>query len=121
MTETKKTTGRVFGRPTTFEDKWPTIENLKMRVTEKGYKEKGQGEQERVFTEKEFPGDFLKCHNPLCKDGEVDIGGIVSDMVAKTEEHKEGTLHCSGQEISGTYRSTCPNSFGYEVEVKYKK
>jgi len=107
--------GLVFGKPAVFEEIYPEIENIKIKIkeTESGYF--------TYFDKKESVPPFIKCHNPLCRGGIFSIRKVLDEMVSKRETYKKGGSFCHGRERAGRkdFR-LCLNRFEYEITIKYK-
>jgi hypothetical protein len=113
----KKKGGLVFGREVTFDEAFPEIENVEARV--EGFRP----EWKLYFNKKRSnpPGEYVKCHNPLCQGEGFWIGGILRDMISKREAQRMGTTPCGGRErLSRGHFRPCLNSFKYEIMIEYK-
>ena len=115
-----KTGGLVFGKPCSFDEAFPMIEDLTVKVTQTG--QGTYGDDVIRLTKANF-GEFVDCHNPLCYGGGFRVGQVIRQMVEekKTEHKKRGC--CSGWESSPGGRRryrTCINRFYVEVRIKYK-
>jgi len=114
-------TNYVFGKKVKFEEAFPEIKTLRVECTEEGYG--ARNPITRIYTEKNTPGEYIDCHNPLCYNGGFSIGQILREMVQKREKHWEGTKFCQGYEGSPKgrrkYRS-CINSWKVKVDIEYK-
>lgn len=110
----------VSGEPRSFEEQFPTIENIAVKSTQTG---QGTYGDDVSYMTKENLGDFLDCHNPLCYGGGFLISKVISEMVKenKTEYTRRGS--CRGWESSPgglKRRKKCINRFDVEVRIKYR-
>ena len=111
----------VFGSKITFEEAFPSIDDLKVIVTEAG-KTKSRSPETRKYTKP--IGEYIDCTNPLCNGGGFSIANIIKGMVKDKETHCETTEVCKGSEGSPKgvkIYGPCMNSFQVKVEVKYKR
>jgi len=78
------------------------------------------------YTKQNLPSGFIRCKNPLCKNGGVPLGEVFRDklleMVGKREG--EGTIfaHCRGYENMGRgqRRDCLGTSITVSINIKYK-
>lgn len=120
-------TNYLLGKTASFNEAFPTIEDLQVVVKESGKGARGlHGESERRhwFDGKHPPGEYVDCSNPLCYDGGVRVGRYLRIMVRKEETEGEFSDLCQGYEGSpkGQRRyGPCSNLFQTEIELTYKR
>ncbi len=112
----------VFGKKASFDEAFPTIEDLTVEVEEFG---QGitKGNRQRVYRKQNFPGEYIDCDNPLCYNGGFSIGEILREMVANTQMELDTSKLCQGNEGSPKGRrihKKCMNAFHIKVSIKYK-
>lgn len=111
----------VFSKKVPFQEAFPTIEELKVKVEESG---DGVSEWGRTRHYHTTVGEYVNCSNPLCYNGGFSIGQILRDMVEKEDTQREESKFCQGYEGSPKgrrkYRS-CTNSFRIQIQAKCKQ
>ena len=104
----------------TFQEAYPTIKSLRVRVTETELGSRGES-RTLVLTETSFY-DVVNCSNPICYGGGIDLGTSIRTMVRNREAAKAITEACRGYEGSPKghrrYRS-CMHSFAVDVQIEY--
>jgi hypothetical protein len=128
MGEPMDRSGRVFGRETTFEEAFPTIE-----VATISYYEVGKGvptfgiddeAQRNTFGQGvPFRRGLFHCSNPRCRRGGYEVDASVSEMVREKSAEKEFERRCPGDEGSPKGRKRgdrCRNVLHYRLGIKYK-
>ena len=113
----------VFGDKVPFEEAFPTIEDIEVRVTETGTGLFGESES-RILRDKKHIGEFVNCSNSICYNGGVRIGSIINSMVSNLQtEYSKGHI-CQGYEGSPKGRKkyrNCVNYFKVEIHISYKE
>lgn len=113
----------VIGKKVSFEEAFPEIGELNVKVTEIG---RGTDYKEHTinYSKADFPGQFIDCSNPLCYGGGFSIGRIIRNMVDNRETELETTEHCKGYEGSPKGRRKyreCTDIFKVKVNIDYKE
>ena len=110
----------VFSSKGTFEQVFPQIADITIRVKESGYGVT-PGFDTRTYTKS--IGEYVNCSNPSCYNGGIRVGSIIHEMVRKGDTHGEEKHICQGYEGSPKghrrYRS-CINFFHVTIDIKYK-
>jgi len=102
-----------------FKEAFPQIETILLTINktgkginwDSGLEDPGKG----IYTESNFPGEYIPCRNPLCRGGGFQIGNIIRKMVQNVEENHKGSSLCS--KVS----DNCSNHITYSIQVDYKK
>jgi len=109
----------------TFEEAYPTIEDVTVVVEETGDKIFFGRAQSRTYTYgKKSLGEFINCcSNPDCYGGGYYIGFTLDSMVREKETHREFSEPCGSAERTptGRVRRACGHHFNITVDIKYKK
>jgi len=119
---------RVFGRLTTFEEAFPTIEVATISSYEVG---KGihifgavDESERRTFGEGvPFREGLVPCSNPRCGRGGYEVDDSVYEMVREKSTDKVFVRNCPGDEGSPKGRrrgDRCRNVLHYRLRIKYK-
>lgn len=117
----------TFAQPSdkTFEEAYPTIEEVTVVVVETGDKIFSGGMQSRTHTYgKKSLGEFIDCcSNPDCYGGGYTIGLTLDSMVYKKETHREISAPCGCAERTptGRVRRWCRHHFNITVDIEYKE
>lgn len=105
--------------PATFSDIFPTIEKLKIDVTEANTD--SGNPRNHTFNQHRYQ-HFVNCSNKLCFGGGADLQSIISEMVKEGKAKDQFFKSCIGKESSKSgkviYR-TCSNTFTIDVEITY--
>jgi len=111
------TKGYLFrGKPTSFEEAFPDIEEIKIEGTEGDI-----AQNNKILLNKDTWG--ISCSNPLCEDKGygVKLGDFIFEMYRNRETSKEGIVSCGGYEkMGGKNRRDCLNHLSIKIEIKYK-
>jgi hypothetical protein len=117
---TRKRPHLAYGQPIPFESAFPEIEGVEVEVIERGA---GILDPEPILLKKQFLGEFIDCHNPICFNGGFSIGRILRQMILENKTELESKVLCKGHEGSpgghNIYRK-CLNSFAVRVRINYK-
>lgn len=118
---------RVFGRLTTFEEAFPTIE-----IATISYYEVGKGvytfdideSQRRTFGEgTPFREGLIPCSNPRCRRGGYEVDDSLYEMLREKSTERVFARNCPGDEGSPKGRrrgDRCRNVLHYRLRIKYK-
>ena len=112
----------LFAQKGTFAEAFPTIEKLRVEVTESG---RGVGtwyDGPAVYTET-TTGEYVNCSNTLCYNGGFRLGGLLRQMVRNGEKELEVTEFCQGYNGSPKGRRNygpCGNGFKVKIVIEYK-
>jgi hypothetical protein len=116
----------MFARTRSFEEAFPTLEDVMIEYVESGIigddvlTHEAPKEKIRLRT---F-GAAVRCGNPECRTGKYAFDSIVNEMLAKGESVMEGRMRCGGTEGSPKLqrvRGHCFNSVNYRIELIPKK
>jgi hypothetical protein len=110
---------RVFGRLTTFEDAFPTVEEAVVEYTES---DRGMTKRTGSFHMR-YEGGLMACGNPFCRRGGYEFDDVLCGMVRERITQKRIRLSCPGDEGSPKGRKIgrrCPLSVDAVVHVRYK-
>lgn len=112
----------AFAEKTTFEKAFPSIDDIKVEVTETG---DGVKEWNSCRTYGKFSvGEYINCSNKFCYNGGFCLGDIIRYMIEGNLTEYETSKYCQGYEGSPKgrkrYRS-CLNHFDIKINIKYKK
>ena len=116
-----------FSQPSdkTFEEAYPTIEEVEVVVVETGDKIYSGRMRSRTHTySKKSLGEFIDCcSNPDCYGGGHAIGITLDSMVHKKETHREFSAPCGCAERTptGRVRRACLHHFNITVDIEYKE
>jgi len=116
-----------FSQPSdkTFEEVYPTIEDVTVVVVERGDKIFSGSVQSRTHNYgKNSLGEFINCcSNPDCYGGGYSIGLTLDNMVYEKETHREFSAPCGCAERTptGRIRRSCTHRFRITVDIEYKK
>jgi len=103
----------------TFTIAFPTISDLDVTVTESG---KGLSKYiKSTFTQATIT-KTIKCSNPACYKGGLNIAMKLWEMVTTQSTHFEAIVKCNGLEgtpLSKRKRNPCLNEFNYTIDLKY--
>ena len=112
----------VFGQKSTFEQAFPQINDITVRVREIGYG-MPPGYETRLYSKQDLC-EYVNCRNYSCYNGGVRVGDMIRDMIRERKTHLEGSKYCQGYEGSPKgrrrYRS-CTNSFEVVIDIEYKE
>jgi hypothetical protein len=118
---------RVFGRLSTFDEVFPTIEIATISSYEIGEGVHTFGIDEsrrRAFGEGvPFREGLIPCSNPRCRRGGYEIDASLYDMVREKSTEKVFARNCPGDEGSPKGRKRgdrCRNVLHYRLRIKYK-
>ena len=110
----------VFARKGSFEEVFPMIEDIDIKVEHLGHY--GVHEWNNVQHFKKT-GEYIDCTNSVCYNGGFSVGELIRKMVDAHETHSESHKFCQGFEGSPKgkrrYRS-CTNSWNVTIDIKYK-
>ena len=110
----------VFSKKVSFEEAFPTIEDIDIKVEHLGHY--GVQQWNKVQRLKKT-GEYFDCTNTVCYGGGFSIGSLVRKMVDAKQTHAESHEFCKGYEGSPKgkrrYRS-CTNSWNVTIDIKYK-
>jgi len=112
----------LIGPKVSFKEAFPSIQELKIEVTERGKGVKPAGNT-YYYDLDNFPGEYIDCSNPMCYGGGFSIGFILHSMVSKGETERETTVSCQGYEGSPKGRrkyGPCFNYFQVKITIKYR-
>ena len=112
----------LFGRKVGFEEAFPDIRDITVKVEQSG-DGVDRWNETRHFS-KHSIGEYFDCANSLCYNGGVRIGSIVRNMEFSNETHYEDSLSCQGYEGSPKGRRNygpCFNRFKITVDIEYEK
>jgi hypothetical protein len=119
MGELKDRSRRVFGRLTTFENAFPTVEEAIVEFTESDF---GLSKRTGTFYLHE-EGGMMACGNPYCRRGGYEFDRELSVMVRHQDTEKRIRVACPGDEGSPKGRKIgrrCSLSVDGVLRVKYK-
>lgn len=108
------------GKPTTFEEAFPEIEEIEIRGTEGSL---GSADKIEFSLNKDNINHFPSCSNRLCKNGGYlyKFNNLIAEMYHKKETSKEKLIVCKGHENMGRGQTrTCCNSINLKIKIKYK-
>ncbi|MCH9035939.1 MAG: hypothetical protein IH860_01290 [Chloroflexi bacterium] len=112
----------VFGRPVSFEEAYPDIDDLTIEVNESG-EGIGRWGGFATYNKRGFPGEYVDCSNPRCFNGGFSLGRLLYPMIGRRQAESETSLPCQGYEGSPKgkriYRK-CLNGFTIKVLIQYK-
>jgi hypothetical protein len=109
-----------LARPGTFQQQFPTVATAKGKIEEEGEVPDPIGKRTHYFSESS-PESVIRCGNPRCKDGGLDLKPIISGMVASNQTDYHEQRHCPGKEKSRqTVVTTCGNWFDVSIQLTYK-
>jgi hypothetical protein len=112
------------GEPTTFAKAFPTVKTAVVTVEESGDFPRGYPEEIKSITYRDGQiAETIRCHNPLCQQGGLDIGSTVRWMVDARTERQELSQSCPGHEGSPKGRRKgmpCMNRFKATIGIEYK-
>lgn len=115
-----KKTDFVFSRKVSFEEAFPMIEDIDIKVEHLGHY--GVGEWNKIQNYKRT-GEYIDCTNSLCYRGGFSVGALIRKMIDANQTHLESHEFCRGYEGSPKgkrrYRS-CTNSWNVTIDIKYK-
>jgi hypothetical protein len=117
---------RVFGKLTTFEKAFPTIESATIAYYETGEGVYAYGGQpNRTFGAPRPFGNagLIRCSNPYCRRGGYEVDAGLYEMVREKLTEKEFSKGCPGDEGSPKGKKIgkrCMNVLHYRLTVKYK-
>jgi hypothetical protein len=110
---------RVFGKLTSFEEAFPTLEEVTVEFTEYDFLlEKRTG-----IWKFSWDGGLMPCGNPSCRRGGYELDDPVRSMVRTQAVEKEIKLHCRGDEGSPKGRKIgrrCQHHIEAKITLKYK-
>jgi hypothetical protein len=110
----------VFSKKVSFEEAYPMIEDINIKVEHLGHY--GVGEWNKVQHFKRT-GEYFDCTNSSCYGGGFSVGNLLRNMVGARGTHLEAHEFCKGYEGSPKgkrrYRS-CTNSWNVTIDIKYK-
>jgi hypothetical protein len=111
----------VFGQKVEFEEAFPQIDDITVKVRESGAGV--YGSYERTLGKTSI-GQYVNCSNPICHNGGFSLANILYSMVRERKTEHESTEICQGYEGSPkgkrVYRK-CINTFRVYVSIKYKE
>lgn len=112
----KTTKGPVFAKQGTFEEIYPEVADVTVKV-----KQTGEGCDGRTLTylRRNLPGDRSPCSNPECRGGGFRIGALLNRMVRQHEEQGEDVISCTGNE-GGRHKKRCLNSARVRISISYR-
>jgi len=117
--------GFTFTKPgRSFEEAYPTIEDVTVEVEETGPKIFfGRAKSRKHTYQKNTLGEFIDCSNHDCLAGGFSIGLTLDRMVRENQTHLETSEFCQGCESSpkGRKKYPCEHHFKIKVNIKYKK
>jgi hypothetical protein len=131
MTERKKAqdlfneTNLIFTEKCSFEEAFPTIEDIKIEVIrKKGVSIYDKGDTS-VYTKVNPPGEFINCDDPYCYKGGFCIGSIIRDMVRNNATENEiPFIKCQGYIGSPKGKKKykdCFQNFKVKISISYKE
>ncbi|GEM_PF-3147937 len=109
----KSRSGPVFGRPVNFEDKFPMIRELEIKLHHSWPKK-----DEFYGTLTGLPGREIACSNEQCS-GRFYIWPVIDEVIEGKEIYRKGGMLCPGVEKSMGGRK-CANVLNYEIHALYK-
>ena len=112
------------GYRVSFEQAFPTIEEVEVEVEEKGRGRGSWGSWMKVYKRPHWPDEHLLCHNSLCVKGGFPIWKILGKMVSQRKTDARGSELCQGYEGSPMGRrryGPCPNIFMHTIRLRYKE
>jgi hypothetical protein len=118
-----------IGRKVNFEQAYPEIEDIVVEIVETGDFEDVKFEDfhklrnRSIYTNKNLPGEFIDCSNPVCYNGGFRIGSVIHKMISEKLTEFQDESMCQGYEGSpkGKKRhKSCIHVFYYKVRIKYK-
>ena len=84
---------------------------------------KGVRVQRHVYDELNLPGECYYCHNPICCNGQIQLGPVVRKMVRDRKTCLRWEQMCPGYEGSPMGRiryGECPHRFVITISLTYK-
>lgn len=108
---------RVFG--VSFEEAFPELEDVVVEWEELG--EDGPpmlGEKKRMSYKAGCLQGIIRCGNPSCQGGGLEVGLAISRAVQEGQTERTGVLVCSGWEGK---EQPCIRSVTYRVQLIYKR
>lgn len=110
-----------IGKKSSFEEAFPTIKTLKVKVTEDG---RGINKYNRdKYYSADNAGEYINCSNTSCYNGGFQLGAILRSMVLSNETLRNEVGYCQGYEGSPKGKikyDDCDNSFKIEINIVYK-
>jgi len=105
----------IFGKITSFQNAFPEIEDLNVRVYETG---RSVSPLQPAIFSKNYYREKIECSNLACINGGLHIGSIVRDMIMEKKENiNVKDYNCKGSEKG--INKKCWNFFSYEIDIKY--
>jgi hypothetical protein len=115
-----KTSHLDFGHRVTFDEAFPEIEEINVRVIEIGDDIPGN-QLIRDFA-KDTLTEYIKCSHPNCADGGFSIGCVIREMVQSKQTHRVHITDCRG--VMGPRKrwllqKGCCHQFTITIDIKY--
>lgn len=110
-----------FGAKSFFEDAFPEIETVSVKV-DFGY-DYHLGRLVFEYNAKSLPGECIDCRNPRCFGGGFSIGEILRQMIRTGETVYNNQISCRGYEGSPKGRrryGSCDQSFKVHIKLECK-
>lgn len=106
----------------TFETAFPDLANVQVKVI--SLRGGGQPEQAATYTKDNFPGDGVKCSNPVCRNGglpAIRIPLLIKKMISEKKMAAQEYVPCNGGLYRGQKRyNDCGWSFKIEITIQFK-
>lgn len=112
----------VFSKKSPFNQAFPKIQSLNVKVVETG--DLNYGSSKTHYYDENSAGEYINCNNPRCYDGGFSLGEILRELIKKNESVFEGAKFCQGNEGSPKGRKIyqkCLNRFEIKAEIVYKE
>ena len=110
----------VFSDKVSFEEAYPEIKDVEVRVEETGNGVHQSGEL--IFLKSQISA-FVNCSNPLCYNGGVALHSIIRQMNQQRKTEDDTYKLCQGNEASPKgkriYRK-CMNMFHVKTRIQFK-
>lgn len=106
----------------TFEEAFPELENAKIKIA---FIRPGREEKTATFTKDNFPGNGVKCSNPVCRNGglsAIKIPCLIKKMISEKKLELEEHEVCNGGLYRGQTRyDYCVSFFNIEITIQFKE
>ena len=111
----------LFGQAVPFNQAFPMLADLKVKVWVRPYGSTEENPQERSFRLGNPPREHINCPKSGCTNGGWRIGDVMRDMIARRETHQKVEGKCQGKQwVVGPKYRDCVTHFSAEIELAYK-
>jgi len=106
----------------TFEEAFPELEDVKIKIA--FLRGGGREEKTATFSKDNFPGNSIKCSNPVCRNGglsAITIPRLIKKMISEKKLGLKEHEFCNGGLYRGQTRyNDCGWSFNIEITIQLK-